>query len=114
MRQTDIQSNGRQDVSYGRRLSHIGGDDQEPFVSLALDRKSLDVAFNFSVKVDSDRPDMLHPQLVTLQTDAVAVAREKNRLEAVWSFESRVTRLLTCFNRIFFFVRFVTGWLRES
>ena len=98
MRQTDIQSNGRQDVSHCRRFSHIGCDDQEPFVSLALDRKRLDVPFNFSVKTDSDRPDMLHPQLVTLQTDAVAVAREKNRVEAVSSFESRVTRLLACFN----------------
>jgi hypothetical protein len=93
-----VEPDSRQDVSYCRRFSHIGRNDKEPFVSLAFEGKRLYLPLNFLVKTDSDRSDMLHPQFVTLQPYAVAVAWVKNRVETVSSFESRVTRLLACFN----------------
>jgi len=96
--QSYVESDSRQDVSYGRDISHIGRNDEVPFVSLAFEGKRLDVPFNFSVKTDSDRPDMLHPQFVTLEPYAVAVAWVKNRVETVSAFETRVTRRFACLN----------------
>jgi len=96
--QSYVESDSRQEVSYGRDISHIGRNDEVPFVSLAFEGKRLDVPFNFSVKTDSDRPDMLHPQFVTLEPYAVAVAWVKNRVETVSAFETRVTRRFACLN----------------
>ena len=41
---------------------------------------------------------MLHPQFVTLEPYAVAVAWVKNRVETVSAFETRVTRRFACLN----------------
>jgi hypothetical protein len=89
--QSYIQANGGKDISHGRDISNIRRDDQEPFVGLALDRKRLDLAFNFPMKTNANRPNVLNIKPVALEPDTITVTREENRVEAIPSFKPRVT-----------------------
>lgn len=95
VRQPEIEPDSRQQVPNLGWLRQLAGQYHEPLVSLALDRECLDCSFDFAVQANADRPDMLNAQLVNLETDTVAVAREQNRVEPIGGFKAWVTGLLT-------------------
>jgi len=75
-------------------LPEIAGEDGVPVVSLVLERDGLDLALNRAVQLDLDATDMLDPQSVPKEADAVPVGREFDRFVAVAGLESRIPRLL--------------------
>ena len=96
--QADIESDCWQHVANLGGLWKITRDDHEPFIGFALDRERLDRSFHFAVQADADRADMLNTEPFSFKPDAVAMAWEKNRVESVASFETRITGLLLCFD----------------
>src|SRR5208283_4354697 len=90
-----VQSHRRKDVPNLFWLRNFAGNYQEPLVCFTLQGERLDLSLDFAVQANSDRSYMLHAELVSFESDSVAVTREENRIEPISRFESRVTRFLT-------------------
>ena len=93
--ESHVNADGRQDTRLNVHVAEVAGQNDEPLVSLALERCRLDDALNRPVDLAANHADMLHAKSVVVQTDAVSVGRERDAVEAVLGFESRVARCLT-------------------
>lgn len=91
----DVQSHRRKDVPNLFWLRNFARNYQEPLVGFTLQGERFDLSLDFAVQANSDRSYMLHAELVSFESDSVAVTREENRIEPISRFESRVTRFLT-------------------
>src|SRR5271165_3811013 len=94
----DVKTDSRKHVWDLDRLRNFACQDDKPFIGFTLKAKSLDRSLNLTVQTDADLAYVLHSQSVVFEPNAVAVAREENRVEPVGAFESRVTRFLTGFD----------------
>ena len=97
LRQPDVKTDCGEGVRDSNRLRDFASRYEEPFIGCTLKAKRLNRSLKCSVQTDADPANVLHPQSVAFESNAVAVAREENRVKPLGAFEPRVTELLTGF-----------------
>lgn len=89
--EADVDTNSGQRARLNMHISEVAGQNDEPLVTFALERRRLDATFDGAVDLTADHADMLHAESVVVETDSVAVGWELDAIEAVPCFETRVS-----------------------
>jgi hypothetical protein len=76
----------------------IAGESGVEMPVLTLDCNGLDLAFQVPVQLDPDASDVLDIEFAVLQSDAVTVGRERDRIEAIPAFEPGESWRVSCFD----------------
>jgi hypothetical protein len=92
--ESHVNADGRQDTRLNVHVAEVTGQNDEPLVTLTLERGRLDDALDRPVDLAANHADVLHSETVIVQADAVAVGWELDAVEVVACLEARVARPL--------------------
>ncbi len=90
----NVDTHGRQSVRWYGDISEVTRKNHVPFVSFALEGSCLDRALDLAVDIAADHTDVLDPETITIQPDAVSVRRKFDTIVSVPAPEPRIPRFL--------------------
>ena len=94
----DVKTDCGQKVANHDWVGNFARYHHEPSIGFTLKDERLDGSLKLTMQTDAQGADVLDCQSVAFEPNAVAMARVKDRVEPVGTFESRVTRFLTGFD----------------
>ncbi len=96
--QTDIDSHGGVPVGRDLNVAKIAREDNKPLAALFFESSGFDFSLGEAVLLNFHFANVLNSEAPIFETNAVSMARKFYRIETVFGFKSRVSRLVAKLN----------------